>query len=740
MDLNRGQEESINNKVLVLLLSIMGIFIVLITIVYFFKLQPDAIKQTASSYSHIFKEGIEKEIKSKLSGAALIGVGISKNQKIIDSLKTNNFITLRKEIDSIQKSIIENSSYTGVKFQLITSDIKTAFRTWRDKKGDDLRSVGIVAQAFETKRIVTAEAVGKSGYFIRTVAPIFDKNQKLVGAVSVHLGLGSIHRSYKKENIYYGLLLDRNIVGRTFKPSNIIINDKYVTAHKKWFGADFNSLAKSLDFNEIEENGYMLSNRYFTSSIVAKDSKGRVIGTHILGIDRDIFNNKLNIIEGSMILLMILFTIIFVITIVLIYMFIKKSVVNPIKNIQYGLDNFFKFINRESTQTSHIKVIAKDEFGQMAIMINNNIEDIQRTIELDNAVIDEAKLVVNRVKHGWYSQYIETSTTNPLLEEFRNEVNSMIKASKVHFLNINDVLEEYSKYDYRKKLSLEGIESGGVFETFVKNINILKESITEMLIENKRSGILLNNSAEELLEDVNILSKASNESASSLEETAAAVEEMSSNISQNTNNVIKMSSYAKELSNTADDGQSLATQTTKSMDEINNEVIAINDAISVIDQIAFQTNILSLNAAVEAATAGEAGKGFAVVAQEVRNLASRSADAANEIKALVQNATNKANNGKIISDKMIIGYNNLKENISKTIELIDGVELASKEQQSGISQINDAINLLDRQTQSNANVASKTQNIAHRTSDIASKTVASTDEKEFEGKHNINLK
>ncbi len=83
------------------------------------------------------------------------------------------------------------------------------------------------------------------------------------------------------------------------------------------------------------------------------------------------------------------------------------------------------------------------------------------------------------------------------------------------------------------------------------------------------------------------------------------------------------------------------------MDEINEQVNSINEAITVIDQIAFQTNILSLNAAVEAATAGEAGKGFAVVAQEVRNLAARSAEAAKEIKELVETATTKANSGKV---------------------------------------------------------------------------------------------
>ncbi len=141
-----------------------------------------------------------------------------------------------------------------------------------------------------------------------------------------------------------------------------------------------------------------------------------------------------------------------------------------------------------------------------------------------------------------------------------------------------------------------------------------------------------------------------------------------------------MAEFTKQLNESAKEGQSFATQTTEAMDDINNQVSAINEAITIIDKIAFQTNILSLNAAVEAATAGEAGKGFAVVAQEVRNLASRSAEAAKEIKSLVENANTKANDGKHIADKMINGYAGLNENIGKTVDLIAHVENATKEQ------------------------------------------------------------
>ncbi|WP_228201870.1 methyl-accepting chemotaxis protein, partial [Arcobacter venerupis] len=194
------------------------------------------------------------------------------------------------------------------------------------------------------------------------------------------------------------------------------------------------------------------------------------------------------------------------------------------------------------------------------------------------------------------------------------------------------------------------------------------------------------------------------------------------------------------VTKSAKDGENLANQTTVAMEEINVQVNSINEAITVIDQIAFQTNILSLNAAVEAATAGEAGKGFAVVAAEVRNLASRSAEAAKEIKNIVGNATSKANQGKEIANHMINGYKELNQNITNTINLIQDIEMSSKEQLTGIEQINDAVNSLDQQTQQNAAVASQTHDVAMNTDTIAKLIVSNANEKEFIGKNDVKAK
>ena len=285
-----------------------------------------------------------------------------------------------------------------------------------------------------------------------------------------------------------------------------------------------------------------------------------------------------------------------------------------------------------------------------------------------------------------------------------------------------------SNFEYRIN---DDNEMNGAYGSLKASTSLIGNNVSELLAIIMNSGDKLNSDTSVLSNSSHALSTAANQQAASLEETAAALEEITSTISSNTQNIQKMNILASEVNSSVIEGENLANKTNTAMEDIDTQVKSINEAITIIDQIAFQTNILSLNAAVEAATAGEAGKGFAVVAQEVRNLASRSADAAKDIKNLVQNATNKADEGKEIANSMIEGYHALNGKISQTITLISDVAGSSKEQEAGIHQINDAVSQLDQATQQNAAQATEISRLSDEISQLAGDLVTAANRAKY---------
>jgi methyl-accepting chemotaxis protein len=218
----------------------------------------------------------------------------------------------------------------------------------------------------------------------------------------------------------------------------------------------------------------------------------------------------------------------------------------------------------------------------------------------------------------------------------------------------------------------------------------------------KRTASEVQGGADEISRGNMNLSQRTEQQASSLEETASSMEEMTSTIRQNADNAAQANQLAQAARKSAESGGEVVAQAVTAMQGINSASSKIADIIGVIDEIAFQTNLLALNAAVEAARAGEQGRGFAVVATEVRSLASRSAEAAKEIKVLINDSVAKVADGSKLVERSGQTLTEIVGAVKKVTDIVAEIAAASQEQASGIEQVNKAVTSMDEVTQQNA--------------------------------------
>jgi methyl-accepting chemotaxis protein len=242
----------------------------------------------------------------------------------------------------------------------------------------------------------------------------------------------------------------------------------------------------------------------------------------------------------------------------------------------------------------------------------------------------------------------------------------------------------------------------GDFRRIVEGINTTLETIVTPIIAVKTAVDSISTAAKEISAGNADLSHRTEQQAASLEETASSMEQLASTVKQNSDNARQANLMALSASDVAIKGGNVVQQVVDTMYSINESARKIVDIISVIDGIALQTNILALNAAVEAARAGEQGRGFAVVASEVRNLAQRSAEAAKEIKGLINNSVEKVEDGSKLVGEAGKTMDEIVVSVKRVADLMSEIAAASAEQSSGINQVNQAVTQMDEVTQQNA--------------------------------------
>lgn len=240
------------------------------------------------------------------------------------------------------------------------------------------------------------------------------------------------------------------------------------------------------------------------------------------------------------------------------------------------------------------------------------------------------------------------------------------------------------------------------------SMNLMKQFLAQFILQIQDSAAQVANASSEIAAANIDLSSRTQNQATSLEETAAAMEEMTSTVHSNAQITQSANHLTAEVSVSAGKVGGLVANVVTTMEEINSSSKRIQDIIGVIDSIAFQTNILALNAAVEAARAGEQGRGFAVVATEVRSLAQRSAGAAQEIKAIIQDNVGKISNGNDLASQAGNAVATVVESIQKVNISMSEVALATREQSEGIAQVGQAVAQIDQATQQNAALVEET--------------------------------
>ncbi|WP_321277539.1 methyl-accepting chemotaxis protein [Thiomicrorhabdus indica] len=330
------------------------------------------------------------------------------------------------------------------------------------------------------------------------------------------------------------------------------------------------------------------------------------------------------------------------------------------------------------------------------------IEWLDKTNQMKN--INDITRVLNHIEEGDFNHRVEVFPGD--LEELGHAMNSTMATLGGVMTSISEVMMAQAKGDLTQALPA-GVFKGQVQD--LKNaIHLSSKKMKEVVSMTSEVSQSVDSTAREVAQGAKDLNSRVQQQASSLENTSATMEQMNSQVQSSSENAQEASKVSVEVQHKVEQGVDVMQQTIQAMTAIEESSHKIADIVTLIDSIAFQTNLLALNAAVEAARAGEHGRGFAVVASEVRSLAQKSAEAAKEIKQLIDETVERVSQGSHLASESGEMLNEIDQSIIKVTQMVAHIAQATQEQAEGVEQVHRTISQIDSVTQQNAALVEQT--------------------------------
>jgi len=493
------------------------------------------------------------------------------------------------------------------------------------------------------------------------------------------------------------------------RSSDVYINQFYD------YGARLNDPVINEEISSIKEN--LLAGKSVTNYLksVYNDINRQLAHNQKM---RDESNESIDIVHENI----VMFVIILIVNIILnllLYIFFR-GIIDNISKLDKGMGEFFDYILRKTDSVNKIEINDNGEFQKISKDINNHIELIKIGLKKDQATVSEIGQITDKLETGDFSQLVKSEPDNPQIKDLKSNINKFLVSMQGTLQTILNTLDNYQENHFDSRVNIPMV---GELKILVDGVNSLGEALeksSEKIVQSLTSkSQQLQKSSKDLQDSVGELTTFMDKSNQNNLLVTKQIDDISKTISDTVEKTNLMSEAASTSTELAKIGGQLADDTLGAMSDISSSTEAIEDAIGIIDSISFQTNILSLNAAVEAATAGEAGKGFAVVAQEVRNLASKSAEAAKEIKELVEQTHHKTKEGISISQNMKENFSKVYSQIAGTSTMVESVAKNANKEMEKSKDIQELIEHLRKMSESNKKVMDNTTKITNELNSIA---------------------